>query len=103
MRKIQFETTTHQERSKKIFSLLFIAPQLNSSSSIIRIPLVKFEIDGTFYIPHWTEKMSAAAQPKALAWLTVENFVVLALVDLDVLTGDLVNLQLVLEPCAGKY
>jgi hypothetical protein len=26
MRKIQFETRTHQERSKKIFSLLFIAP-----------------------------------------------------------------------------
>jgi hypothetical protein len=53
MVKIQFETRTHQERSKKLFSLLFIAPQLNSGSSIIRIPLVKFEMDSTFYIPHY--------------------------------------------------
>jgi hypothetical protein len=53
MRKIQFETRTHQERSKKIFSLLFIAPPAKFRQlGIIRIPLVKFEIDGTFYIPH---------------------------------------------------
>ena len=31
-------------------------------------------------------------------YLTIKYFVVLALVDLYVLTGDLVNLQLVLEP-----
>ena len=35
-------------------------------------------------------------------YLTIKYFVVLALVDLDVLTGDLVNLQLVLEPGAEK-
>jgi hypothetical protein len=51
MRKIQFETRTHQGRSKK--SLLFIAPQLNSGSSNIRDTLVEFENYGTFYIPHY--------------------------------------------------
>ena len=35
-------------------------------------------------------------------YLTIKYFVVLALVDLDVLAGDLVNLQLVLEPGAEK-
>jgi hypothetical protein len=51
MRKIEFETRTQQGRSKNIFSLFLLHPQLNSGSSIIRIPLAESETYGTFYIP----------------------------------------------------
>jgi hypothetical protein len=36
---------------KKYFHFFLLHPQLNSSSSIIWIPLVELEIYGTFYIP----------------------------------------------------
>jgi hypothetical protein len=52
MRKISFETKTHQGRSKTLFPAFFCTTSyVNSGSSKIRIPLVEFEIYDTFYIP----------------------------------------------------
>jgi hypothetical protein len=42
MRKIQFETKTHQGGNKKYFDLFILPPQLNLGSSMLSIPLVKF-------------------------------------------------------------
>jgi hypothetical protein len=50
---IIWDSDSPGEEPKKTSSLLFIAPKLISGSSIIKIPLVEFEIDGTFYIPHY--------------------------------------------------
>jgi hypothetical protein len=45
---------------------MFIAPQLNSSSSITRIALVEFEIYGTFYNPR-PETVEPTLEKKSVA------------------------------------
>jgi hypothetical protein len=55
MKKYNLRLGLTRERVNKYFDLFFLHPQLNLGSSMLRVPLVRFKICGTFYVVHFNQ------------------------------------------------